>query len=401
MRRLKLIVLAFILLAAGRPLLAVEGAPWFNLSPGESAHWRVSLLNAGGLAGVQVTADRPPPGARIRRVGVLYTQASSAYDTAIDKILSSFREKGLAVELVALNYRGDAAAAQQAWDYLQQKQGELVFVMGSEATAYAARHLRRGKIPVVSVCAKDPVLLGQIGSYAGAEGGNMAFTSLNMTIAGQFAYLADLRPGLRNLGILVDATNKGAVLTQARPLAAAARQNRVQAVEVAVTPGPAIVDELAGQMAAALRQMRQRDPELRASLWIVTGSTAVFREIAAINRHAGGLPVVSMVPEIVQEGGDSADVSIGVSFESNARLAAKYAIDILAGRTGAGAMKVGIVSPPDIAINFRRTRASGLKVPFSFFEAASDIFDYDGVPVRRRGAVTARLTPDQAREAAR
>jgi len=46
---------------------------------------------------------------------------------------------------------------------------------------------------------------------------------------------------------------------------------------------------------------------------------------------------------------------------------------------------VGVVSPPDIAINFRKAREIGLKIPFSFVEGANYIFDYDGKPVRHRG----------------
>ena len=41
-----------------------------------------------------------------------------------------------------------------------------------------------------------------------------------------------------------------------------------------------------------------------------------------------------------------------------------------------------MVSPPDIAISFLKAREIGLRVPFSFFESASFVYDYDGHPVR-------------------
>ena len=78
-------------------------------------------------------------------------------------------------------------------------------------------------------------------------------------------------------------------------------------------------------------------------------------------------------------------LSIGVSFESNARLAAVYGADILSGRRKPGELKVGVVSPPDIAINFLRAREIGLKIPFSFFEAASFVYDSKGMPARLDG----------------
>ncbi len=59
----------------------------------------------------------------------------------------------------------------------------------------------------------------------------------------------------------------------------------------------------------------------------MTGSTSVFREIATINAHAGRAAVLSAVPDVVRGGDDSAVLSIGISFESNAHVAAVYAAD--------------------------------------------------------------------------
>ena len=114
----------------------------------------------------------------------------------------------------------------------------------------------------------------------------------------------------------------------------------------------------------------------------MTGSTAVFREIETVNAHADRVPVLSVVPEVVNGTPASAVLSIGINFESNAHLAAIYAGDVLAKRKTAGSMSVGIVSPPDIAINFKKAREIGLRVPFNFFESATYIYGYDGKLVR-------------------
>ena len=50
-----------------------------------------------------------------------------------------------------------------------------------------------------------------------------------------------------------------------------------------------------------------------------------------------------------------------------------------------GELSVGIVSPPDISINFRKAREIGLEIPFSFFESASFVYDYEGRIVRQDG----------------
>jgi putative ABC transport system substrate-binding protein len=137
--------------------------------------------------------------------------------------------------------------------------------------------------------------------------------------------------------------------------------------------------------------MRKSDPQLDKSLFWVTGSTSVFREIRAINENSDRVPVISVVPEIVTAGADTAVIGIGISFESNAHLAAIYGSEILYGRIKAGDLKVGVVSPPDIAISFLKAREIGLRVPFSFFESASFIYDYDGKPVR---TVASKMSAD-------
>ena len=103
------------------------------------------------------------------------------------------------------------------------------------------------------------------------------------------------------------------------------------------------------------------------------------------NRFSDRVPVVSVVPDVVQAGDDSAVLSIGIGFESNAQIAAAYAMRLLTEEVEAGDLPVGLVSPPDIAINFRRARAIGLKVPFGFFEIASTVYDPQGRLVRQDG----------------
>ena len=47
-----------------------------------------------------------------------------------------------------------------------------------------------------------------------------------------------------------------------------------------------------------------------------------------------------------------------------------------------GDLKVGIVTPPDISISFMKAHQIGMKIPFSFFESASFVYDYAGHAVR-------------------
>lgn len=335
---------------------------------------------------LQAMVRRVEPGSGpLRRLLVLYPRPSPAYDVAISKILEVFSAKNLDLELLAFNFQGDDGRGTAALQMVEDGPVDLVLSMGSESTAWLHQYYRKGAVPVVTVCSKDPVALGQIPGYEEGSGTNFAFTSLNMPIDVQLAYLQDFRPGLRNLGILVDGKNISAVRTQAKPMQQAAAAQGITVQYLAVQNPAKAREELARLVGEATVQMQVSDPGLERSLFWITGSTAVFKEIATINAHAGRVPVVSAVPEVVHEGDDSAVLSIGISFESNANLAAIYAVDILAGRAKPGKLKVGIVSPPDIAINFRRARQIGLDVPIGFFESANYIYDYDGRLVRRLG----------------
>jgi putative ABC transport system substrate-binding protein len=195
------------------------------------------------------------------------------------------------------------------------------------------------------------------------------------------AYVRELRPDLKNIAVLVDVKNVSAFQTQAKPIADYVSKKGVNVIWGSVQNPANARQELTKIIPDAVKTMQKTDPDLSKSLFWVTGSTSIFREIAVINQYADRVPVVSVVPEIVTAGADTAALAIGVGFESNASLAAIYGAKILDG-TKAGDLKVGLVSPPDIAISFKKTHEIGMRVPFSFFEIASFVYDYDGRPVR-------------------
>jgi putative ABC transport system substrate-binding protein len=316
------------------------------------------------------------------RVFVLYSRSSSAYDIAITKILEHFHRREIGAEFTVINFDMDTNLGLDALHRAEKDKFDLIFAMGSESTAWLFDHYRGGAIPVVSVCAKDPVQLGQVLDYESGTKTNFAFTSLNVPVEVQMAYVKQLKSDLRNLVVLVDSKNISAVQTQADPIAAYARQRGIQVLIGAVKDPLMAREELAQIVSGAVQTMKKSDPTLEKSLFWVTGSTSVFREIQTINANADRVPVVSVVPEIVREGPDSAALAIGISFESNATVAAIYGEDILTGRAKVGDLKVGVVTPPDISISFHKAREVGLRIPFDFFESATFVYDYEGRAVR-------------------
>ena len=373
---------AFTLFLAPQFAVAEPGySSWFRYGESIPQAWQISEV-PGDPYQVRIRARDAKPDAPQRKVMVVYPRPSSAYDTAITKILDIFAQKTINAEITIFNFRKDDARGMALIERVNTEGYELIFSMGSESTDWLYRHYTGGSVPVVSVCSKDPVMLGQAETYDQGTGTNFAFTSLNMPVEVQMAYVLDFMPRLRNFAILVDSKNVSAVETQAKPIAEFARQRGIRVLELAVEDPKNAKEELAQMVKSAVATMRKSDPTLSNSLFWITGSTSVFREIATINAHSDRVPVLSVVPEVVKAGDDSAVLSIGISFESNAHLAAIYGAQVLSGRELAGDMVVGIVSPPDIAVNFRKAREIGLKIPFNFLESATYIYDYDGKVVR-------------------
>ncbi len=355
-------------------------AKWFALAPGTERQWQVTEVGTDDYRAL--VRPRAPSKGGLLRVLVLYPRQSTAYDVAMSKVLDVFRAKDVAAEFAVINFRNDEQRGQFAIGVAATGKFDLILSMGSESTAWLWANYRNGRIPVVTLCSKDPVILGQVGGYDQGSNSNFAFTSLNIPIDVQMAYVTQLRPNLRNLAIVVDSNNVSAVETQAKPIRQYAEARGTRVLEVAVNDPATVRTELERSVEQTIAQMAKNDPTLDNSLFYITGSTIVFGEMATINARSSRVPILSAVPEVVRAGDDSATLSIGVSFESNAHLAAIYAVEIMNGHARAGDLRVGVVSPPDIAISFRKARDIGMHVPFGIFESANNVFDYDGRLVR-------------------
>jgi putative tryptophan/tyrosine transport system substrate-binding protein len=362
-------------------------ANWFKFDAKVLQNWIIDETADENL--VTIRPLRPSLSLNAKKVMVIYPRPSSAYDIAITKTLEVFSSKELNAELSVMNFRNEPARAKQMLRKAEAEGYNAILSMGSETTAWLWDNYRGGKVPVVTVCSKDPVVLGQSPGYSRGSGTNFAFTSLNMPIDVQMAYIAELKPRLKNIAVLVDSRNVSAIETQAKPVIDYAKSRGLRVLELSVQDPANAKAELERMVRDATVMMTRNDPDLAGSIYWLTGSTSVFREIATINANAGRAAVISVVPELVKAGDDSAALAIGISFESNAHLAAVYTADIVTGRNKASELKVGVVTPPDMSISFRKMRDIGMTVPLSFFEAAGTIYDYEGTAVRIDGVSVA------------
>lgn len=327
------------------------------------------------------------PEDRDTRVLTLIPKKSSSYHLALQQILMSFHAAGLRAEFKIAYFRKNNPFALEMLNAFEQRKGDLVFAMGSVSMSYVAENYKGREIPVVTLTNKDPVALGYLKDYEKGSGTNIAFTSLNIPIEVQWEYLHEIRPELRNVCLMFNQANTQVVKAEVEPARKWFAGKKVVVTEVGVTSREAAPEELAREIPLAMDAMRKRDPDLKDSLFWVTSSTAVFSNFAIVNEHSGKVPVLVANPTAVTEGDDSAVIGIGIDRRNNAHLAALYGIRILRGGEKPGAFPVGIVRPPDLAINFKVARRIGLRVPFRFVEAASFIYDADGRLVRNFGSL--------------
>jgi putative tryptophan/tyrosine transport system substrate-binding protein len=370
--------------ASGTPEPKPAYWSWFKFNPSVLDKWVVSET-PGNPNRIKISSRRIEAADFRLKMLVVYPRPSSAYDIAITKILNVFEDKSLEVEITVVNFQNDDALGKEVLTFAAARRFDLIMAMGSETTAWFWDNYKNGDIPVVTVCSKDPVVLGQSPGYNRGSGTNFAFTSLNMPIDVQMGYVAELKPKLRNIAVLVDSRNVSAIETQAKPVITYAKSKGIRILELSVQNPDNAKAELERMVRDSTAQMMKNDPTLTDSIYWVTGSTSVFREIATINAHAGRAAVISVVPEIVRGGDDSAVLSIGISFESNAHMAAVYAADVIRNRSRVSDLKVGLVTPPDIAISFRKLREIAMTVPLSFFESAGTIYNYEGKAIRIDG----------------
>ncbi len=373
---------------AGSSDRAVEVASWLKVEAEVFEVWTSEEISSERVRftmadGAQSAGDISGSSAN-KKVLFIFPKKSSAYNTALSTSLRVFADRGIFPEIEVVLMEKDNNKRLEVIAAAEAEEVDLIFATGSSSAKFAFKNYWGGRIPVVTICAKDPVMLGQMPTYNVGSGSNMAFTSLNVPVGLQGKYLKELKPNLRNVAVLFANENKSAIKTQYEPLVAWGKENGVNVLGVGVSQKHA-AGELAEVVPSAVEKMRLTDSTLKESIFWITGSTSVFREIATVNAHSSTVPVLSVVPDVVQAGNDTAVMSIGVGFQSNAQLAAIYGVNVLTGKTRVGDLPVGLVEPPDIAISFLKAREIGMKVPFSFLERASTIYGNSGVIARSKG----------------
>ncbi|CAH8242289.1 ABC transporter substrate-binding protein [Vibrio aestuarianus] len=316
------------------------------------------------------------------RVWVLVSRKARAYDTALATMLKVYKQ-----ELANTRFRvfllpeSDSEIVQ--WTKRAERSADLIYTVGSKATVKLYKLYSGQRLPVVSVNAKDPVLLGLTKGYQ-TSGNNFAFTSLNLPADITLSFILKFQPNLKQIGVLYAKENTSAYVTQYLPLKAEAERLGIDVVpfEVNESERRASLTEV---MQTKVAKMQSASNGKNDTILWLTGSSSLLERVDEINQYAQGLPLLTVVPDAVNDTERSALMSVGVSFENNAHQAALYGIRILRDNIEPHSLPVGVLSPPDISISFQQAEKIQVQMPFVLIEMASDLYAQDGHVIRSAG----------------
>jgi ABC-type uncharacterized transport system substrate-binding protein len=215
-------------------------------------------------------------------------------------------------------------------------------------------------IPIVFAVAADPIGSGLVASLA-RPGGNVTGLSIQQTdLAGKrLELLREVVPGLRQLAIMANAGNSGAVLGMREVQATAGALGLdVETLEI----------RLAEDIAPAFGALKDRAD----ALFVVTDPLTDTNR-ARINTLAlaARLPTMHGLREHVETGGL---MSYGANFPDLFRRAGDYVDKIL---RGAKPADIPVEQPTkfDLVINLTTAKAIGLTIPESFLLRADEVIE--------------------------
>ncbi|GLO63062.1 hypothetical protein MACH09_35700 [Vibrio sp. MACH09] len=316
------------------------------------------------------------------KVWMILSKPAKSYDTALKTMLNVYKKQAENIQF-RLFLLSDVEEQLPSWLNTMEQQADLLYTVGSKATATIYKQYAGGKVPVVSVNAKDPVLLELIEDYSGS-GNNFAFTSLNLSASVTLSFIKKFDEELTQIGVLYAESNRSAYLTQYLPLKSQAEKQGMQVFALSVDEDDP-KRQLQAVMEQQVNQMRKQDPTLSHSILWLTGSSSLLRRIGEINQYSAELPLLTAVPEAVNGSSESALMSVGTSFVNNAYQAALYGLKILNKEAQAKDLPVGVIYPPDISLNFMQAQRIDAVMPFILVEMASEIYAEDGSAIRSSG----------------
>lgn len=322
----------------------------------------ITLL--GGAAAAWPLAARAQQSERVRRIGVLQSQAAD--DAERQAYLAAFRQElerlGWADgRNIQIDYRwsaGNAADTRKYATELVALTPDLIFTIGSASMPPLLQATR--SVPIVFALVADPVGAGFVNSLARPGGNATGFISVEYTFGGKWLeLLKEIAPSVTHVVVIRDPADPAGIGVFS------AVQSAASLARVELSPANVRdVDEMDRAISAFARS--------NGGLILAASSLAyVHRDaiIALAARHK--LPAVYFARPFVTAGGL---ISYGPDVVDQYRRAAAYVDRILRGEKP-GDLPVQEPTKYQLVINLKTAKALGLTIPPSVLSRADEVIE--------------------------
>src|SRR5262249_7957520 len=328
---------------------------------GDRMRRREFITLLGGAAATWPLAARAQQAAKMPTIGFLGPTTPAAMSNFVASFVGRLGELGwVDGRNVAIDYRYTDGRNERAAEIAIELVGRKVdVVVTAGPQAVLAIKQATSAIPIVFALAHDPVGNGLVASL-GQPGGNVTGLSVQQTdLVGKRIELLREAYGFRQLGILANAGDPGAVLEMGEAEAVA----RAFGIEVAT-----VQIWRAEDIAPALEALK----DLVKAIYVVA-DPLVFTHRARINALAIGerLPTMHAAREYVEAGGL---MSYGPNFGALFRRAAEFVDNILRGTKPAD---IPVEQPTkfDLVVNLKTAKALGLTISEAFLIRADRVIE--------------------------
>jgi putative ABC transport system substrate-binding protein len=313
----------------------------------------VVLLGLG--SGIPGRADAPR-----RHVLVVKSRDNVFYSPTLQGFVNGLKARGYgAIDIDVIALTGDPDKDQQSVREHLQKNNDLIFSLGTDATrALSDAH---PKCPVLFSLILDPISLGVVKSLA-QPGGNFTGTTLLVDPGKQFDALQQADPQVKRVGVLYTAGDAAslAFLSQAQ---LEAKNLNMEIVAKPVSPADTtqpILEQLAGQVDA---------------FWLIVdpasaGAKALAETLDVAQAHH--LPVLGTSSAHVRAG---ALVGLSANLKDLGDVSAEMAVPLLEGTSSPAQMSVRGPRQTTLSVNLVTAEAIGIKVPYSMLHLADEVID--------------------------
>jgi putative ABC transport system substrate-binding protein len=317
-------------------------------------------LFGGAAAAWPLAAHAQPPG-KLPTIGFLGQSTLSAESQRVTAFVRRLRELGWAEgRTIAIDYRWAEGRGERYADIAAEFVGLKVDVIVTQGTAMLAAKKATAVIPIVFAVANDPVGSGLVASLSRPGANVTGLSLLQVDLAGKrLELLREVRPGLRELAVMVNVGFPGAT-QEIQEVQAAARKLGLDAITLEI--------RRAEDIAPAFDSINSGVE----ALYIVGGPLLTNNRIRINTLALGGrLMTVYGNREYVEAGGL---MSYGPSFADMYRRAADYVDKILRGAKP-GDLPVEQPTKFDFVINLTTAKALGLPVPASVLARADEVIE--------------------------